>query len=96
MTTEKCLFRHPRGRFCGEPKGHVLPHRMDPELGNCAARGCVEPIPRTHLMCPPHWSLVPAPLRVAVEAAYHSGGASDWLAASEAAVDAVAAKGGAP
>lgn len=88
----KCLLLHPAGRFCGEPAGHfpATPHRVDPELGQCAALGCEQPIPRLLLMCPPHWALVPRDLQARVTRASVES-ATEWVAAVADAVAAVQA-----
>lgn len=36
----------------------------------CAAEGCTEACPRTHLMCVRHWRMVPKALRNSVWAAF--------------------------
>lgn len=36
----------------------------------CAAEGCIEPCPRSHLMCGRHWRMVPKALRNSVWAAF--------------------------
>jgi hypothetical protein len=92
----KCLFRHELGFFCGEEKGHGPPHRVDKALTNCNARGCVKAIDRKRLMCPKHWNVVSPELQAAVWKAYRGGGAGDWVAARDAAVDHVAARESSP
>lgn len=62
----------------------------------CHARGCEKPCPPKHLMCRPHWFMVPKPLRDAVWAAYRPGQERDkqpsaeWHEAADAAIRRVA------
>ena len=62
----------------------------------CHAHGCSVVVPPRLLMCRKHWSLVPAPLRDAVWRTYRPGQertkdpTHEYLAAAQAAIDAVA------
>jgi hypothetical protein len=55
----------------------------------CAAPGCHEMISRRLLMCAAHWRTVPAPLQHAVLRTWRNGGAGAYLAARNAAIEAV-------
>jgi hypothetical protein len=60
----------------------------------CAAFGCRRLVPWDHLMCPPHWAIVPQPLQFAVYAAWNGGKRTpQWSAAVDAAVAAIAKQG---
>lgn len=64
----------------------------------CHAKGCDVSVPPRMLMCRPHWRMVPRPLQDAVWDEYQPGQENrkdptdDYLAAAQAAIDAVAAK----
>lgn len=62
----------------------------------CQAKGCPVEVPAETFMCPPHWLMVPAPLRDAITTSYQSGPergpAPESLAIAQAAIDAVAHK----
>lgn len=45
------------------------------ELGEC--RCCRKPIPRSRLACPPHWALLPVPLKRAISQTYQD---REWRA----------------
>jgi hypothetical protein len=55
----------------------------------CAVDGCGELISRQLLMCAPHWRQVPKPLQNRVYNTWRGGGAAEYLAAREAAIDSV-------
>jgi hypothetical protein len=44
-------------------------------LGEC--RCCRKPIPRSQLACPPHWAMLPRPLKAAIMETYR---AREWRA----------------
>lgn len=62
----------------GMPPGGMPPGLMPPEGGrrvevfHCQATGCQREVPRSHLMCPDHWRMVPAHLRREVWAAWRT------------------------
>lgn len=61
----------------------------------CTAKGCFTLVPGEHLMCPPHWRMVPASLKTRVWATYREGqtagsASPEWHVAADAAIAAVA------
>jgi hypothetical protein len=74
------------------------PHPSDTEPRTCQAHNCSAEVAPAEVMCPPHWSLVPAPLRETIKASYQPGeeGAphrsTESQAIIQAAIDAVAHK----
>lgn len=67
---------------------------------HCHARGCPVAVPPKLLMCTKHWRMVPKALQAAVWATYRAGQevrkdpTREYLAAADAAIDAVAEKEG--
>jgi|GEM_PF-1796186 len=49
----------------------AAPARRD-AVYHCQATGCQHEVPRSHLMCPDHWRMVPAHLRREVWAAWRT------------------------
>ena len=69
----------------------------------CHARGCTTTCPPTHLMCAPHWGVVPATIKAAILREYVSGQCNlepppseAWHIAADAAIGAVGVLEGAP
>ncbi len=101
MTVEEilCDVVHPRGARCGKPAGHDGPHVPRSEH-HCHARGCGVATKPEMLMCRRHWFMVPKPIRDRVWATYRVGQcddkqpSSEWHAAADAAIQAVATKEG--
>lgn len=61
----------------------------------CTAKGCTTTVGADRLMCPRHWSLVPADLKLRVWATYRPGQSAgsatpEWFIAADAAIAAVA------
>lgn len=55
----------------------------------CAIRGCEKIISRRLLMCPEHWRMVPKILQNNVWITWKKGGAKQYLAARQAAINSV-------
>jgi hypothetical protein len=73
-----------------------MPSQMTgPGWHPCTAKGCFTMVPPEHLMCPPHWGMVPGPLKTRVWAAYRPGqtagsASPEWHIAADDAAAAVA------
>jgi hypothetical protein len=55
----------------------------------CAAPGCTRVISRSLLMCGEHWRMVPQSIQRSVYHHYRNGGAAEYLAARQSAIDSV-------
>jgi len=58
-------------------------------MNSCAIPGCSMGIPRTKLMCPPHWRMVPVWTRKRVYEEYRAGYSREYLEARDDAITAV-------
>ena len=66
---------------------------FQPAAAGCQAQRCSVEVPAGTFMCPPHWSMVPPPLREALTVGHHDAASSpEYRAIAQAAVDAVAHK----
>lgn len=64
--------------------------RSSPSKHECPVAGCTVQIIRSMLMCKPHWSMVPEPMKLAVWREYNnSAGSQAHMAACAAATRAV-------
>ena len=60
----------------------------------CHAQQCPVKVADDEFMCPPHWQMVPAPMRAAIQASYrpNTEPSAEFLAIARGAIDAVAHK----
>lgn len=60
----------------------------------CHAQQCPVELAADQFMCPPHWQMVPAPMRAAIEASYrpHQEPSAEFVAIVQGAIEAVAHK----
>lgn len=70
--------------------------RNDPSQDTCRAQKCPAEVSADEFMCLPHWKMVPAALRAAIQASYplnvEAMASAEFLAIAQGAIDAVAHK----